>query len=111
MPLFLVTNEQGPSWASSTPMRDQKLWTEHAAFVNSLMDAGFVILGGPIGSGSPHRAVLVVYAESEESARRRLLTDPWMVAGILRIGSLEPWKILVSNDKLDPVLAQIAPAA
>jgi hypothetical protein len=107
MPYFVVINEQGPSWVESRPMRDQKMWTEHAVFINSLTDAGFVILGGPVGQGKPHRAMLIVNSESETAARTRLMEDPWMQTGILRIGSLDPWEVLASNDKLDPVLAAI----
>lgn len=108
MAYFVVINEQGPSWVDSRPMRDQEKWTEHASFVNSLMDAGFVILGGPLGDGKPHRALLIVSSKTESAIRTRLLEDPWIRAGILRVGSIEPWRILVSNDKLDPVLADIA---
>ncbi len=111
MPYFVVVNEQGPSWVDSRPMREQVLWSEHAAWVNSQMYAGVVILGGPIGNGRPHRAMLIVIAESESELRTRLGEDPWIHAGVLRTGSVEPWKILVSNDKLDPVLAELTKPA
>ncbi len=107
MSFFVVINEQGPSWVEGRPMRDQAMWTEHAAFVNSMMYDGFVVLGGPIGSGNPHRALLVISTESESTARERLEKDPWIRDGMLRIGSIDPWTILVSNDKLDPALAEI----
>ena len=32
-------------------MRDQALWAEHAAFMDTLTADGFVILGGPLGRG------------------------------------------------------------
>jgi uncharacterized protein len=107
MPYFVVVSEQGRSWDDSRPMREQKLWTEHAAFINSLREPGFVILAGPIGSPHPHRALVIVSAESLEVARARLQEDPWVKAGILRSENIEPWKILASHDKLDPVLAEI----
>ncbi|MCI4343160.1 MAG: hypothetical protein L3J92_03470 [Thermoplasmata archaeon] len=107
MEYFVVTNEQGRSWVDARPMREQELWAEHAAFVNSLMYAGFVILGGPIGSGRPHRALLIIQSNSETQVRTRLAEDPWVRAGILLTGRVDSWKILVSNDKLDPVLAEI----
>jgi hypothetical protein len=110
MPFFVVINQQGPAWDNSRAMRDQKLWTEHADFVNSLMYAGFVVLGGPVGEPHPHRALLVLHSDSEATARARLLEDPWVPAGILTVGVVEPWKILVSNDKLDPALAEISKA-
>lgn len=107
MAYFVVTSEQGPEWVDGRPMRAQQWWAEHASFVNSGMSAGFIILGGPLGNGSPHRALLIVNAETESAARSQLLEDPWVRAGILRIRGLEPWSILVSNDKLDAVLAEI----
>lgn len=87
-------------------MRDQDGWTEHAAFVNSLMRTGFVILGGPIGTGHPHRAMLVVVSKDEETVRQRLMEDPWMRTGILHLQRVESWNILVSQDSLDPLLAR-----
>jgi hypothetical protein len=107
MELFMVINEQGPSWVDSRPMRDQVLWTEHAAFINSLMYEGFIVLGGPVGSGHPHRALLVVRSASESEVRSRLGPDPWIREGILRLASVEPWRILVSMEKLDPILAEL----
>jgi uncharacterized protein YciI len=108
MPYFVVVNEQGPSWVDSRPMREQALWTEHADFVNALMREGFIVLGGPTGSGHPHRALLVVHAATEPTVRTRLLEDPWMRNGILRVHSIEPWQILVSDERFDPILAQIS---
>jgi hypothetical protein len=35
------------------------------------------------------------------------MEDPWVTAGTIQILKIEAWKILVSNDKLDPVLADI----
>lgn len=107
MAYFVVINEEGPSWVGGRPMRDQELWTEHAAFINSLMYAGFIILGGPLGEGNPHRALLIVSSETESAVRARLLDDPWVRSGHLTLQNIEPWKLLVSNDKLDPVLAEI----
>jgi uncharacterized protein YciI len=107
MPYFVVINEQGPSWAASVPMRDQQKWNEHADYVNAAMYAGTVILGGRLGDGSTHRALLIANSESESALQTWLREDPWILAGILRTASVEAWELLVSNDKLDPVLAEI----
>jgi len=107
MAYFVVVNEQGAGWVASRSMREQPMWAEHANFVNSLMYRGFIVLGGPLGDGHPHRALLVVDAESEAAARSRLLEDPWMRAEILRIASVTPWTILVSHDRLDVALAEV----
>jgi uncharacterized protein YciI len=107
VPYFVVVSEQGPAWAKPRSMREQAGWKEHAEFVNALARRGFILLAGPLGDGAPHRAMLLVSGESEPAVRRRLLEDPWMSAGILRLRSIDPWTVLASNDLFDPVLAEI----
>ena len=53
---FAVINEQGPAWDDKLSMRDQKGWTEHAAFMDALEAERLVILGGPLRNYSKHRA-------------------------------------------------------
>lgn len=91
-------------------MREQVLWTEHAAYINSLLSADKMILGGPIGEGTPYRAMVVFLANSEEEVRKRLAEDPWYQKGILRVLSIEKWNLIATNDKLDPALAEIIKA-
>ena len=75
-------------------MREQPQWDEHAAFMDSLVEDGFVVLGGPLGDGEK-RFLLIVDAESEEETEARLADDPWTGAGFLRIAGVEPWQISV----------------
>jgi uncharacterized protein YciI len=98
MAYFVVINEQGPAWVPSRPMREQEGWAEHAAFVNQLLDDGFVVLGGPIHGGSTHRARLIIRSSSEEAVRARLAEDPWIRRGLLQTIQIEPWEVLVSKD-------------
>lgn len=42
-----MVSQQGPAWDRSRAMRDQQLWSEHAAFVNGLIDDGFLLVGDP----------------------------------------------------------------
>ncbi len=93
MKYFVVTQEYGPGYVPSRSMREQEKWTEHAAFMNKLVDDGFIVLGGPLGDGS--RALLVFNADSEASIKTRLAADPWMQNGIRRTTSIEPWEILL----------------
>jgi uncharacterized protein YciI len=107
MAYYVVRSEQGPAWNSAHSMREQMLWTEHAAYINSLLSANRMILGGPIGDGKPYRAMVVFIAASEAEARKRLDEDPWYKAGVLRVVSIESWNLIATNDKLDPVLNNI----
>lgn len=95
MKYFAVTRECGPAWNASLPMREQKQWAEHAAFMNSLVYEGFVILGGPLGDGS--RILLIVNSDSEKTIETRLAADPWTPMRLLQLTRIEPWEILLEK--------------
>jgi hypothetical protein len=40
-----------PGWDPSPQIQDQDGWVEHAAFMDGLVDDGFIIPGGPVGDG------------------------------------------------------------
>ncbi|MGD0982689.1 MAG: hypothetical protein ABSA65_02590 [Acidimicrobiales bacterium] len=88
---FVVTTAHGPSWDTSRGIREQDAWDEHAAFMDALVDDGFVVLGGPLGNGE--RALLVIEASDEREIEARLRSDPWSSMGLLRIGATEPWTV------------------
>lgn len=97
MPYFVVINEQGPGWDNKHPMREQKGWNEHAAFMDALESERFVVLGGPLRNYSKHRAMLIVNAFDEKAVRERLAEDPWMRTGVLRTIEFYPWEILLGK--------------
>jgi uncharacterized protein YciI len=107
MAYYVIRSEQGPAWNPALTMREQTLWTEHAAYLNSLLSADKMILGGPIGDGNPYRAMAVFIASSEAEVRARLDEDPWYRAGVLRVVTIENWNMIATNDKLDPGLAAL----
>lgn len=110
MAYYVIRSEQGPSWNPSRSMREQELWTEHAAYINSLLSAHKMLLGGPIGSGSPYRAMVVFIARDEAEVRERLAQDPWYSGRVLQTVSVESWNMIATHDKLDPALAEIGRA-
>ena len=76
-------------------MREQDLWREHAEFMDELAATGFVVLGGPLGTGE--RILLVVDAPDEKAVRERIAADPWSESELLEIEGAEPWTILVAR--------------
>lgn len=90
---FAVIRERGGAWDQSRPMREQRQWPEHAAFMNALADEGLVVLGGPLGDCT--KILLMVNADSQETILTRLAGDSWTPLGLLRIATIEPWKILL----------------
>jgi uncharacterized protein YciI len=95
--LFLVRVERGGLWDWSKDMSEQDLWNEHAAFMNALVEDGFILLGGPVEGG--REAVHVVDASSEQELRARFAEDPWAKNGFLSVKSVERWQILLSPEK------------
>ncbi len=89
---FLVENAKGPAYDHSKGRREQEGWDEHAAFMDGLVDDGFVVLGGPIGEGDGENTLLVVDAPDEATARARLAEDPWS-GSVLTIDSVRPWQV------------------
>jgi uncharacterized protein YciI len=92
---FAVRLVHGPGWVSSRQIRGQEGWAEHASFMDGLVAAGFVILGGPVGDGG--ETLHVVEAADESDVRARLAGDPWAVAGLLRVGAVEPWALWLDS--------------
>ncbi len=89
--MFLVTlSRSGPRWDSSRALEEQSGWPEHASFMDGLVDAGFIVLGGPLADR--RRVVHAVEAESEDAIRATLACDPWSETH-LRIDAIEPWTI------------------
>jgi hypothetical protein len=87
---FVVLRRAGPAWDPSLPVEQQSGWDEHAAFMDGLVDAGFVVLGGPLAD--ERRVVLAVEADSEASVRSTLARDPWSGTHLV-VDSVDAWTI------------------
>ena len=92
---FAVRLERGGRWDWSRDLREQDGWDEHARFMDSLVDDGFIILGGPLAG---ERDILhAICAPSEQAVRERLAHDNWAQNGMLTIKSIEGWTILLDG--------------
>ncbi|MGB2875311.1 MAG: YciI family protein [Gaiellaceae bacterium] len=91
MATFLVVlHRSGPHWDPARPMEEQSDWPAHASFMDSLVEAGFIVLGGPLAD--EHRVVHVVEADSEDAVRSTYARDPWSNTH-LRVDAIDPWTI------------------
>jgi uncharacterized protein YciI len=91
VPTFLVVLlRSGPEWDPSRPLEEQSDWPAHASFMDGLVEAGFVVLGGPLAD--EYRVVLVVEAESEEAVRATLARDPWSETHLV-VDTVDRWTI------------------
>jgi len=89
--MFLVVRSRsGPLWHQGRPVEQQSGWAEHATFMDELVDAGFIVLGGPLSD--EHRVAFAIESESEDAVRATLARDPWSETH-LRTESIDPWTI------------------
>ena len=86
----VVVSRSGPEYDLSRPLEEQAGWAEHAAFMDGLVDAGFIVLGGPLADD--YRVVHVVQADSEDEVRARLARDPWSETHLV-VDAVEEWTI------------------
>ena len=88
--MFLVRElHAGPDWDLTRPIEQQSSWREHAAFMDRLVESGFVVLGGSLDA---LRVVLAVEAASESEVRATLADDPWMGSHLV-VDDIEAWTI------------------
>jgi hypothetical protein len=87
---FVVERRSGPEWDDSRPLEEQSGWDAHAAFMDGLVESGFVVFGGPLAD--EHRVILAVEADSEDDVRSTLARDPWSKSHLV-VSSVEPWTI------------------
>jgi uncharacterized protein YciI len=86
----VVISRSGPEWDRSKPMEEQSEWDEHAAFMEALVDDGFIVLGGPLDD--EHRVIHAIEAGSADEIRSTLARDPWSESHLV-IEAIEPWTI------------------
>jgi uncharacterized protein YciI len=86
----VVLRRSGPQWDASRPLEEQSDWPAHAAFMDGLVDAGFIVLGGPLADED--HVVHAVEADSEDAVRATLARDPWSETH-LRVDTIDPWTI------------------
>ena len=87
---YVVLRRIGPEWDVGRPLEEQSGWDAHADFMDGLLAAGFVVLGGPLAD--EERVVLAIEAESEDDVRATLGRDPWSETHLV-IESVDRWTI------------------
>ena len=97
MSYFVILRERGPAWDWSKPMRQQAGWEAHAAYMDALVDEGFMVLGGPLGGENDAARVLhVIEATDKAAVEARIAIDPW-TPHLLNTVSIDPWTVLLGS--------------
>ena len=93
--LWAVRRRRGGPWDWSRDLREQDGWEEHAAFMETLEEERFIVVGGPIDG---EREVLhIVRAQSEQAVHDRLAEDNWTKDGRLETVSVEGFTALLDS--------------
>jgi uncharacterized protein YciI len=91
---LVVLLRSGPEYDHTRPLEEQSGWADHAAFMDGLVDDGFIVLGGPLEDEV--RNAHVVEAESKEEVRDRLAQDPWSGSHLV-VGSIDGWTLRLDS--------------
>jgi hypothetical protein len=93
----VVVRRAGPEYDPARPLEEQSGWDAHAAFMDGLVAAGFIVLGGPLGD--EQRVVHAVEASSAEAVRETLARDPWSGSHLV-VDAVERWTIRLDAREL-----------
>ena len=98
---FIVISAVGANRDRSKGTREQPFWDEHVAFIDQLVNDGFILMGGPLvgRDGLPQGALLIVNAQDENKVAEKLKDDPWFERGILKLESIQRWEIFIDVRK------------
>jgi hypothetical protein len=86
----VVVRRSGPEYDHTRSLDEQSGFEAHAAYMDELVEAGFIVLGGPLGN--EQRIVHAIAAESEAAVRATLARDPWNGSHLV-VEVVEPWTI------------------
>jgi len=94
---FVAISSAGPNRDLSRDTREQPFWDEHAEFIDQLVAAGFILMGGPLVDEGG--SLLIFNAEDENEVREKMKNDPWFEHGILKLESIKRWQIFIDQRK------------
>jgi uncharacterized protein len=96
MTTFYATRlRPGKLWNPDKPVREQLYWEEHAQFMDSLFEAGRVILGGPFSDRTG--SLVIVTAENAAEVQELFQVDPWTEHDVLVVAEVKEWVIFLDG--------------
>lgn len=89
LPLFIVHFTTGPAWVEGKPFPEQQHAREHSANLQRLRGRGSILIGARYGE----TGMVILGAESEESARAEIDQDPAVKSGTFQytLSELRPF--------------------
>jgi uncharacterized protein YciI len=90
----VVTFRAGPTWESGPP-EDQPDWDAHADFVDTLIEDGMFVMGGPFSDYSG--SLTLLEGVTAEEAEALVAGDPFVQNGVFVLESVHEWTIYVDE--------------
>ena len=82
------------------PAKVGELRPKHREYLQSLLDAGRLVAGGPFLDD--FGALIIYEAESPAAAEELIRADPFHAAGVFVRWTVRPWKQVFANTQLMP---------
>lgn len=76
----------GTGWDSDKTVREQPYWDEHTHFMDSLFEAGLIILAGPFANRTG--SMVIVAADNAARVHEMFRTDPWTEHDVLVVADV-----------------------
>jgi uncharacterized protein YciI len=90
---YVALLRPGTLWNPDKTAREQPFWNDHAHFMDSLFEAGVVILGGPFADRTG--SMVIVTADSAACVHEMFRTDPWTEHDVLVVADVKEWIIFL----------------
>jgi len=87
----------GPAWRDGPP-EQQPGWDDHAAFIDAVVAAGTMVMGGPFADFSG--SLMLFEGIDEREVRRVVADDPFVRNGVFVVDDVRTWTVYV--DELTP---------
>lgn len=99
----VVTIRKGAAWGDGPP-EAQSGWDEHAEWIDTLVDRGTIVMGGPFSDNSG--AMLLLDGISVDEAEVLLASDPFVKNGVFVVVDVCEW-----TNYVDTLTAQAVPSS
>ena len=93
MTYYVAFLRPGALWNPEKPVREQLFWDDHARFMDSLFDAGVIILAGPFADRTG--SMVIIKADSAAQVHEMFQQDPWTEKDVLAVVDVKEWTIFL----------------
>lgn len=90
----VVRVKAGPTWQSGPPDA-QPGWDEHAVFIDALVEAGTMVMGGPFSDNTG--SLMLFEGITADETRALMASDPFVENGVFVVEDVRDWTVFVDS--------------